>query len=144
MIPVLLGTACDKTVCPVSNDAEQVVFTCSLSQMKSSFREDFSQQWHPDDLVGIYGTVGGNGLGKNLPYLVNVCDEDPSKADFSNMATATNNLYIGRVLHKTNLQVSEMGTKAGAATVVEMKALQWNHQSRSVSRSVWIAHLSIC
>lgn len=83
MIPVLLETACDKTVCPVSNDAEQVVFTCSLSQMKSSFREDFSQQWHPDDLVGIYGTVGGNGLVKNLPYLVNVCDEDPSKADFS-------------------------------------------------------------
>ncbi len=45
---------------------------------------------------------------------------DSSKADFSNMATAANNLYVGRVLHKTNLQVGEMGTKAGAATAVEI------------------------
>lgn len=30
------------------------------------------------------------------------------------------NIYIGRVLHKTHISVAEKGTKAGAATVVEM------------------------
>ena len=31
------------------------------------------------------------------------------------------NIYIGRVLHKTYIEVAERGTKAGAVTVVEMK-----------------------
>lgn len=44
----------------------------------------------------------------------------PAEADFTRMATALHNIYIGRVLHKTNLKVSEEGTEAGAATVVEM------------------------
>ncbi len=41
-------------------------------------------------------------------------------ADFSEMATDDGNLYIGRVLHKTHLILDERGTKAGAATAVEM------------------------
>ena len=41
-------------------------------------------------------------------------------ADFSNMATSTNgNIWINRVLHKTFIEVTPVGTKAGAATVVE-------------------------
>jgi len=45
---------------------------------------------------------------------------DESKADFSNMVTSTRgNVYITRVLHKTFIEVSPAGTKAGAATVVE-------------------------
>ena len=45
---------------------------------------------------------------------------DESKADFSNMVTSTRgNVYITRVLHKTFIEVSPVGTKAGAATVVE-------------------------
>jgi len=46
---------------------------------------------------------------------------DEDKADFSKMATSTaGNIYIGRVIHKTFISVDELGTKAGAATVVEM------------------------
>lgn len=46
---------------------------------------------------------------------------DVSKADFSSMGSCeAGNLYIGRVLHKTTITVAERGTKAGAATVVEM------------------------
>lgn len=47
---------------------------------------------------------------------------DAGKADFTGLGTSTNgNIYIGRVLHKTFIQVGPQGTKAGAATVVEMK-----------------------
>ena len=46
---------------------------------------------------------------------------DVNKADFSRMGSCeAGNLYIGRVLHKTAITVAEQGTKAGAATVVEM------------------------
>ncbi len=46
---------------------------------------------------------------------------DAYKADFTDMATSTRgNIYIGDVLHKTFIQVDELGTKAGAVTKVEM------------------------
>lgn len=50
---------------------------------------------------------------------------DGSRADLSRMGTCddgASNLYINRVLHKTFLSVSEQGTRAGAATVVEAVA----------------------
>ena len=48
---------------------------------------------------------------------------DVYSADFSNLGSyEENNIYIGRVLHKTYIEVAERGTKAGAVTVVEMKA----------------------
>lgn len=42
-------------------------------------------------------------------------------ADFTGLGTSTaGNIFINRVLHKTFISVGEKGTKAGAATVVEM------------------------
>ena len=49
---------------------------------------------------------------------------DMNIADFSRLGTPyspEDNIYIGRVLHKTFIAVDELGTKAGAATVVEMR-----------------------
>lgn len=49
---------------------------------------------------------------------------DDAAADFSRMGTLRGeglNLYISRVLHDTYLAVDERGTKAGAATAVEVK-----------------------
>lgn len=47
---------------------------------------------------------------------------DGSKADLSGIGTHTaGNLFVSRVIHKTHMQVDEKGTKAGAATVVEVK-----------------------
>lgn len=44
-------------------------------------------------------------------------------ADFGGLGTYTDmNIYINRVLHKTFISVGEKGTKAGAATSVEMAA----------------------
>ena len=46
---------------------------------------------------------------------------DGSVADFSRLGTSENgNIRISRVLHKTFISVAEQGTKAGAATAVEM------------------------
>lgn len=50
---------------------------------------------------------------------------DVNMADFSGLGQDTRpgwNVFINRVLHKTYIQVGEQGTKAGAATVVEMAA----------------------
>ena len=46
---------------------------------------------------------------------------DPNHADFTALGTsADGNIFISRILHKTFISVGEQGTKAGAATVVEM------------------------
>ena len=46
---------------------------------------------------------------------------DAERADFSAMGYSENgNLYISHVLHKTFIAVDELGTKAGAATLVMM------------------------
>lgn len=50
---------------------------------------------------------------------------DGTAADFSRLGTYNGggvNIYINRVLHKTFISVAEQGTKAGAATAVEMVA----------------------
>jgi len=47
---------------------------------------------------------------------------DVESANFSELGTYEDmNIFIGHVLHKTFISVGEKGTKAGAATVVEMK-----------------------
>lgn len=46
---------------------------------------------------------------------------DSEKANFSKIGSYTNqNIWISRILHKTFIAVDERGTKAGAATAVEM------------------------
>ena len=48
---------------------------------------------------------------------------DAENADFSSLGTyEAGNIYINDVLHKTHISVGEKGTKAGAASAVEMAA----------------------
>ncbi len=54
-------------------------------------------------------------MGMTVPF-------DGNRADFSLMdANREKNVAISRVIHKTFIEVDEAGTKAGAATVVEMR-----------------------
>lgn len=47
---------------------------------------------------------------------------DGEKAELSALGSSTSgNLYVDRVIHKTYMEVSPVGTKAGAATVVEVR-----------------------
>jgi serpin B len=53
-------------------------------------------------------------MGMTVPF-------DSSAADFSGLGSSTGgNIFINRVLHKTFISVAEQGTRAGAATAVEM------------------------
>lgn len=46
---------------------------------------------------------------------------DPEKADLSGLGTSTEgNIFLSRVLHSTAITVDQQGTKAGAATAVEI------------------------
>ena len=45
---------------------------------------------------------------------------DESEAEFDRIGQADGNIFIGSVLHKTFISVDEAGTKAGAATIVEV------------------------
>ena len=58
-----------------------------------------------------------------------------AKADFTGLGTSDRgNIFIGRVIHKTFIEVSPKGTKAGAATVVEMKdeCAPWYEEMKTV------------
>ena len=61
-------------------------------------------------------------LRENLASLGITDAFNAASADFTNMLTEPSiRPYISRVLHKTAIDVNETGTKAGAATLVEMK-----------------------
>lgn len=55
------------------------------------------------------------GLGMKVPF-------DPMHADFSELGTSGGNIYISNVIHRAKIEVNERGTKAGAATVVDLAA----------------------
>ena len=103
--------------------------------------EDISLEDYVNGLTaeGLYGMISGAEYHKTvtaLPKFSYDCDvnlNEPlkllgmssafndEKSDFSEMgAYHGSNVYIGRVLHKTFIAVDELGTKAGAATIVEM------------------------
>ena len=69
-----------------------------------------------------FGDERGNlvvieGDGMDIPF-------DPNRAEFHKMMEPVNNVdydvWIGKILHKTHIEVDRKGTKAAAVTAVEM------------------------
>lgn len=61
-------------------------------------------------------------LSKALSTMGMFLSFDQGNANFNDLVTSDEgNIFISRVLHKTYISVAEKGTRAGAATVVEMK-----------------------
>jgi serine protease inhibitor len=87
-----------------------------MKQHKASNVDLTLPKFRVDFTVKLRDTLSKMGMGAAF---------DPSKADFSAMASADAShppLYISQVLHKTYLDVNEQGTEAAAVTLVEMKA----------------------
>lgn len=59
-------------------------------------------------------------LSENLKAMGMPLAFDDENADFSGFGTAEGNIFIGQVLHSTHISVTEDGTKAGAATLVDV------------------------
>ena len=58
-------------------------------------------------------------MGDDLKELGMIDAFNSTKADFSKMGKSSDNkLFVGGVLHKTYIAVDELGTKAGAVTMV--------------------------
>lgn len=84
----------------LSHASEEIVLT-SLPKFTSDYETELSEVL--------------SDMGMELPF-------DDKYADFSNMGTVEPDyhIYISRVIHKTSISVDENGTRAGAATAVEM------------------------
>ncbi len=79
---------------------------CSVTAKLPKFEYDYSTE-----MSGVLKAMG----------MTDAFDFDA--ADFSGIGTSENgNIFISNVIHKTHISVAEKGTKAGAVTVVEMRA----------------------
>ena len=77
----------------------------------------FAGNFSPEEMAE--GVAFAHERGVKVYVTINVFAHN---ADFEGLGTSTDgNIYISRVLHKTFISVGEKGTKAGAATIVEMK-----------------------
>ena len=95
---------------------------------------DYINQLDGEELSSLLKNQDDNGVLASLPkfsheyssslkeILIDLGMEDAfdeNDADFTKMANSTKgNIFIGDVIHKTFIQVDELGTKAGAATSV--------------------------
>lgn len=77
---------------------------CAVNTVMPSFKTDFSA-----DIKEQISALGVN-------------DAFSLEADFSDMATHPDGLFISSIVHKTHITVDAKGTKAGAITIVEAKA----------------------
>ena len=99
-IEELIASLSGEELYALLNDAQATMVNVAIPKFETEYSVE---------LTSVLETMG----------MVNAVDED--LADFSGLGTSTEgNLFISRVLHKTFISVGEQGTKAGAATVVEI------------------------
>ena len=101
-LEVMLGSLTGETLAAALEGAENTAVETEMPSFSSEYDAELSET-----LINMGMADAFNG----------------EKADFSGMGrSALGNIYINRVLHKTFIDVTPLGTRAGAATVVEMNA----------------------
>ena len=123
---------CEDNICSVCSDENRnkemiivVEDNKALEAIEST--HEYKGQYHV--LHGVISPVDGIGPEHlKIKELLSRLDENvkeiivATNPSVEGLGTSTGgNIYISRVLHKTFISVGEKGTKAGAATVVEMK-----------------------
>ncbi len=99
---------------------EDYVNTLSAEKFKNLL-ENASYDFDVDTVIPEFKSEYSVELKDTLETMGMTDAFDEEKADFSGIGSSDNgNIYISKVIHKTFIEVDEQGTKAGAATVVEM------------------------
>jgi serine protease inhibitor len=83
--------------------------------------------------VGLprFTTIQSFDLAKELQFMGMTSAFDDRAANFSGM-DGTTNLFVSDVLHKAFVEVNEAGTKAAAATLIEMQTLGGSESDRFI------------
>lgn len=101
------GTTANDLIASLSGEGLISLLTNAAAQPVNVRMPKFSMEYDAE----LSGTLQAMGITDAF---------SPDAADFSDMGTASDNVYISRVLHKTYISVNETGTEAAAATAVEM------------------------
>ena len=102
-------------------DGDIESFVSSLSGEKLGRILGSADTYAVETKLPKFGYEYSSGLNDALSSLGMPTAFDNDNADFSGIGKSTNgNISIGKVIHKTKIEVNEKGTKAGAAALVEM------------------------
>ena len=113
-------------ILPAENESPEELIA-KINNSKIDFAKTVREADYTEVTVQIPEFTNDFGIELNDTYIELGMDNpfDPAQANFHEMMETTDGspaaIWIGRILHKTHIEVDRKGTKAAAATVVEMR-----------------------